>query len=355
MSQSMTTVPQMAATSTSAPDSSLMQSPELKDNHPLLTSSSVPPSPKTRVFDVTSGSSSESSSGESHPTPSPTPSLFRTPSGELLSHNPTRSSISSIPSKFVSSPLNPSSSPPPTLFGPKRPNNNPHARPNFPRVASEDARALSMASRGSMILYRFNDAHPDDFGLPPPIRDHPNRSSVASSSGDSVLSLSSDSKYPSNYNSIAERGVVVAYAYDPSFDESQADDMEDELHNPKTLEKDRISARGFINLGALLILVIGLMALFVIYPALTLSSLDDHVKENTIRNCINETGQMQETLPGCSPFRTQNAGAVNNNNINVGADTTTTTDVDDSAGTDATTTTITVDTGTAVKRNQIPI
>ncbi|KAK7472187.1 hypothetical protein VKT23_000309 [Stygiomarasmius scandens] len=351
VSQSMNNVPPMT-TSTGAPDSSLVQSPEPKDNHPLLSSTSVPGSPQTRLIEVNSGSSTESSSGDSHPNPSPTPSLFRSNSGELLSQTPARTSISSnAPSKFVSSPLNPSSSPPPTLFGPKRPH-NPHARPNFPRIASEDARTLSMAntlsSRGSMILYRFTDPS-DELGLPPPpIQDHPNRASVASSSGDSIISLTSDSKYPSNYNTISERGVV-AYAYDPSYDESKTDDIDDELHNPASKETDRISTRGFVNLTALLLLVLGLMALFVIYPAITLTRLNNS-KENTIRNCINETGQMEESLPGCATFRVQNAGAVNN------ADTGTNADVD--GGVDAGTVTasaVDADTTVVVKRDQFPI
>ena len=90
----------------------------------------------------------------------------------------------------------------------------------FNRIASEDAQALTSqygslgGSRGSMVLYRL--ATDDNEMLMPPRSLPAARDSVASSSGDSIFSLSSDSKYPSGL--AAGRGPFVPYAFDPDLD-----------------------------------------------------------------------------------------------------------------------------------------
>lgn len=133
------------------------------------------------------------------------------------------------------------------------------------RVASEETQALTGGMRGSMILYRLANA-PDEQGvlLPPPKLGHSYRDSTYSSSGDSTFS--SDSKYP-----VASSRGLVPYAYDPTFDHNQADDDEDALHDMRTPDKkvSIFTSRGMLNIGTLLFLVGGLMALFVVYPVLT--------------------------------------------------------------------------------------
>jgi hypothetical protein len=57
-----------------------------------------------------------------------------------------------------------------------------------------------------------------------------NQDSVLSTSGDSIISFCSDSKYPSGMQG-TQRGLV-AYPYDPVLDDLDAPDEEDFLHNP---------------------------------------------------------------------------------------------------------------------------
>jgi hypothetical protein len=71
-----------------------------------------------------------------------------------------------------------------------------------------------------MILYRRVD--PLDNVLFPPSLTGSARDSVISTSGDSYVSLSSNSKSPSGLVA-TERGLI-AYAYDPSADGEQADE-----------------------------------------------------------------------------------------------------------------------------------
>ncbi|EPQ51398.1 hypothetical protein GLOTRDRAFT_133260, partial [Gloeophyllum trabeum ATCC 11539] len=135
------------------------------------------------------------SASAAYPPPPPSPSVEQ----PLLpaADRPPQRSLSS--GAFVSSPLNPNhpASPPP----PPQPRSRPVSRAGsmlFTRIASEDSQVLT-GQRGSMLLYRL--ASDDDNGelLPPPraLAGGSNRDSVISSSGDSVFSISSDSKYPS--------------------------------------------------------------------------------------------------------------------------------------------------------------
>lgn len=140
------------------------------------------------------------------------------------------------------------------------------------RLASDDSQALggsvspfstmSGGSRGIMVLYRL--AAEDDTGaLPHRFAIHPN--SVAFSSGNSVLCLSSDSKYPSYGGG---RGLVP-YAYDPAIDDEGPPDEEDMLHDPKGKGVSTFWAwRGVINVGVLMLLIVGLLCLFIFYPVL---------------------------------------------------------------------------------------
>ena len=169
---------------------------------------------------------------------------------------PTRSASTS----FTSSPLNP----------------NYRSRPSsslsvFNRLASEDAATLANTSsgqRGSMILYRL--AAVDDMGaLLPPRNTWHIRDSMASTSDQSLFSLSSDSKYPSGV--FAHSRGLIPYAYEPDTDNAPEDD--DHLHEPELKDKNEgvgfWSGRGWLNLGALALLIFALLALFICYPVVS--------------------------------------------------------------------------------------
>lgn len=137
-----------------------------------------------------------------------------------------------------------------------------------------------------MVLYRLADTH-DDYLAPP--RALVNRDSVVSSSGDSIFSLSSDSKYPSG----TARAGFVPYAYDPDMDMKDEADEVDYLHTEGPDDDKTIlcSLRGFLNVGVLIFLILALLTLFVCYPVL-------NFYHNNARNLaidgnlnINATGQ----------------------------------------------------------------
>jgi beta-glucan synthesis-associated protein KRE6 len=141
-----------------------------------------------------------------------------------------------------------------------------------------------------MLLYRLASDDANDFLLPPKVMQQ--RDSLASSSGDSIFSLSSDSKYPSGV--LRPRSGFVPYAYDPDMD------SKDEVDDNDPAEKGGFgedgggftcSTRGVLNLGVLLLLVGALLALFVLYPVL-------HFFQTNARNLaidgntrVNATGQ----------------------------------------------------------------
>ncbi|KAG2004948.1 hypothetical protein CC2G_003452 [Coprinopsis cinerea AmutBmut pab1-1] len=223
-------------------------------------------------------------------------------------------------------------------------------------------------SRGSMILYRRADSMiqvptpsgmntpplqashtgaTDDSGagglLPPPGFAAMNRASVYSTSGDSMISMGSDSKYPASmvggyigggYGS--EPRGLVAYAYDPDEDDDSDDGEDDWLHDPEieypgssssrknstatrntstasssthgavkpTTGKPRrppkvysspiISWRGVVNISTLVAMVAALLCLFVVYPMVRFYT-DAPVNERITGNLrINATGQAVE-------------------------------------------------------------
>ncbi|KIY73316.1 hypothetical protein CYLTODRAFT_485484 [Cylindrobasidium torrendii FP15055 ss-10] len=147
-----------------------------------------------------------------------------------------------------------------------------------PRIPSEEARILSSpGSRGSMILYHL----PADGPLEPP----PNMrrlTMVSTSSRDSTISYSSDSKYPAHEHNIQ------AYLYDPEMDAGNFDKEDQEVLQA---ERQRIGWRGAFNIGMLCIIILGLIALFVAYPLVAFSNTND-VNARIVHNkYINETGQ----------------------------------------------------------------
>ncbi len=142
-----------------------------------------------------------------------------------------------------------------------------------------------------MILYKVADEAPPRKFHP----HHPNRNSLLSTSGDSVLSLSSDSKYPSAVHGVRARGLV-AYAFDPLAPDLVVDDDDDDktLNDPKV---DRLSPRGMANVAALIFLLIAIISLFVVYPIVTFykhNYKNRLIAENPL---INSTGQAEDTIP----------------------------------------------------------
>ena len=236
---------------------------------------------------VSSGSSSPDD--HLHPPRTPTTSNVDAPLLPPESPPPKPPARSfSTSSNFVSSPLNPNA--PHTI------RSRPASRGStyFNRIASEESQALTSfanlhpGQRGSMVLYRLAGDDHGEYLLPP--KALANRDSVASSSGDSIFSLSSDSKYPSGMPS---RGAFVPYAYDPDTDLKDEGDEEDPLHtgDPDDKRGTFCSIRGFLNVGVLVILILALLTLFVCYPVLNFytnlprnTAIDGNVR-------INATGQ----------------------------------------------------------------
>jgi hypothetical protein len=145
---------------------------------------------------------------------------------------------------------------------------------------------------GSMVLYRLADDPSTQRGSLVPPRFSSRRNSMVSSSGDSMVSFQSDSKYPNEISTI--RGLVP-YAYDPTLDEMGPLDAEDYLHDPKSKggfkgDKGEFPWRGILNVAVLLLLVLGLLILFIFYPVLTFyrNAARNNAIDGNIR--INATG-----------------------------------------------------------------
>jgi len=105
--------------------------------------------------------------------------------------------------------------------------------------------------------------------LLPPRNTWHNRDSMTSASDQSLFSLSSDSKYPSGV--FAHSRGLVPYAYDPDTDCVPEED--DYLHEPDLKDKNEgtsvWSGRGWLNIGALVLLILSLLALFICYPVVS--------------------------------------------------------------------------------------
>jgi hypothetical protein len=141
-----------------------------------------------------------------------------------------------------------------------------------------------------MILYRL--AAVDDMGaLLPPRNTWHNRDSVASTSDQSLFSLSSDSKYPSGV--FAHSRGLVPYAYDPDTDNVAEED--DYLHEPDLKDNNDAvnfwSSRGWLNIGALALLVLALLTLFICYPVLSYYQLDARNRRMIGNTHVNDTTQ----------------------------------------------------------------
>lgn len=236
-----------------------------------------------------SRSASGSSSPEDHQPRTPTASNADSPllaPADASAKPPTRSFSQS--NAFVSSPLNPHTA------HALRSRPGSRGSTHFTRIASEESQALSSPysslnpmQRGSMVLYRL--ATDDNEMLMPPRNLQP-RDSVASSSGDSIFSLSSDSKYPSGL--AAGRGPFVPYAYDPDLDmKDEGEDDDDFLADRPERRLLFCSIRGLLNVGVLILLIGALLALFVCYPVLEFFHNSSRNLATTANIRINATGQ----------------------------------------------------------------
>lgn len=170
----------------------------------------------------------------------------------------------------VSSPLNPN--PPahpsglPSLFARSRTQSRQSMI--FNRVASEESQALASQpssltpNRTSMILYRLAAADEQRVLSPPTL----NRQSVLSNSGESVFTVSYDSKYPSGAHTPHK---LIPYPFDPTLHINTPED-DDALHDPSDNTplntSSGIALRGLVNVGVLLLVILALLLLFIFYP-----------------------------------------------------------------------------------------
>lgn len=229
---------------------------------------------------------SRSSSPSPPHTPIPGPHTRLLSNGSDLGEGSSSSSASHpLSPGFVSSPLNPNHLAPPRSRKPTRAS----TLSAIQRVASEEALALSADSRrGSMILYRLADD--STLPAPRPLREH--RGSTASSSRESVISISYDSKYPSGAVTQAHRGFIP-YVYNPEIDK-RAPEPDDYLYEPTYGDDEpwyqAIGWRGIVNISMLVIVVIALLALFICYPVVS-SQHYDTLKIIAKDSHINSTGQ----------------------------------------------------------------
>ncbi|KAL4079863.1 glycoside hydrolase family 16 protein [Scleroderma yunnanense] len=292
-------------------------------------SSSNDPSPSPPTPSV-SGTDTPSAEVISSPTPSDpvdheplqtattTTSTHTTTSNRRIDSPPSESSSSAhvrSPSRtmssvgFISSPLNPNAPNPQLRSSPlSRPSNMP-----IPRVASEESQALAShylnappGYRGSMILYRLSVATSTSTDqkdtLQPPQNVLGNGGSRLSASGDSIFSLSSDSKYPFG---AFKHGALVPYAIDPELEiinEPEEDDFLHDPEDPRLRSPSRMNLRALLNVGSLFLLILGLMFLFVFYPVYNILANHDISAAMVGNALVNSTGQVpvpgtQFTLP----------------------------------------------------------
>ena len=147
-----------------------------------------------------------------------------------------------------------------------------------------------------MILYRLAD---DKTALLPP-RFTSARNSLISNSGDSFLSFKSDSKYPSALLHRTSHGIVP-YEYDPTFDQLEPPDDEDQLHDPRSdtyLKADSATMpwRGILNVGLLILIILGLLTLFIFYPVYTWYTQLSKFAAEAGNLRVNATGQSSLSL-----------------------------------------------------------
>ncbi|KAN0082345.1 hypothetical protein V8E55_008140 [Tylopilus felleus] len=233
-------------------------SPEIHKQPPASLSAQYPLERTDSDPDVHHTHSSRTPSSASVDVPLLPDGQPRTPRSHTVSPN------------FVSSPLNPNA----FTHSPGLPSlsvgSRAQSRQNmvFNRIASEESQALTTtqptsltSNRASMILYRLAGEEEQRVLTPPGV----NRQSVLSNSGDSVFTVSYDSKYPSGAHTPHK---LVPYPFDPSLHINTPED-DDALHDPSDNSVDPSSGipiRGLVNVGVLVLVILALLCLFIFYP-----------------------------------------------------------------------------------------
>lgn len=270
--------------------------PFLSDND-SRTSAEIPDSfvPGRSAGSRPPGTISASSFRRSWPTVIETPAVAPRPTRPPHSRHPVRRSLPSSHKHIA--PSHP-------LFVRSRLN----SAPTFQRRTSEGSRALPVSHPTRLSGHGSWYGHAGStvsLGraeiLPPNPRPRKPRRSVASNfSRDSVISISSDSKYP--LNSVYSEQELVARAHDPISDQALNEiDLpgEDEPNDQK--DAGTISVIGFFNILTLIAMTLVMLTIFVIYPILV-HHLDN--SRNTLiadNNMVNSSGQVAFAFPGQAP------------------------------------------------------
>lgn len=169
----------------------------------------------------------------------------------------------------------------------------------FNRVASEESQVLAsqfsspVGQWSPLILYRLSSA---DERSPSHISNRAflNRNSIISTSGESAFSLSSDSKYPFG---AFKHGALIPYVYHPGLDcnHEPEDGFPDNSDDPQASDVQP-NLRAFLNVGSLILLILGLLILFIFYPVFTYLSDRDFSAAITGNYLVNSTGQVPASV-----------------------------------------------------------
>ncbi|TFK37728.1 hypothetical protein BDQ12DRAFT_138181 [Crucibulum laeve] len=156
-------------------------------------------------------------------------------------------------------------------------------------------------TRGSMILYRFEEERPQIPKSIAPASDgvagvHRRYNSMPTLNLNprTSLSISSDSRYPLSGAHFREHGPLVAYAWDPGLDDELFIDDEDDEKETARFGAGGVSWRGTANVFTLTLLMVGIMGLFVAYPVVTHYTDNGREMAITMNAKINSTGQAVE-------------------------------------------------------------
>jgi hypothetical protein len=189
-----------------------------------------------------------------------------------------------------------------------------NSAPTFQRRASEGSRGLSispptrLSTHSSLELYHHAASTPSlghaEILLPNPRPHRPSGSVASNFSRDSVISISSDSKYPLHPDYSEQE--LVNYAHNCIAHETLngpeslgEDGLTQDLSNQK--DSAAISLIGFFNILTLTAMTLAVLIIFVIYPILV--HHHDNIRNTLItdNNMVNSSGQVTFALPGQAP------------------------------------------------------
>ncbi|EED80246.1 predicted protein [Postia placenta Mad-698-R] len=169
------------------------------------------------------------------------------------------------------------------------------------RIASDDTQALASPSRGSMILYSLATGHDDADSLPEPPRLSDNHKS---SSGEFVITLFYDSKYPAG--SSTRQSAFIPYAFDPWADAKNEPEDDDYLYAPGYGDDHasyRVpSWRGLLNVTLLVSVITTLIALFICHPVVSFYRGDSYNRAINSNEAVNGTCQVKSIAKASTLF-----------------------------------------------------